>query len=38
MAKTVGYACSIRLQWLKKAIQLLEENLDEVAYKQELNE
>lgn len=38
MAKTVGYACSIKLQWLKKAIQLLEENLDEVAYKQELNE
>ena len=38
MAKTVGYACSIRLQWLIKAIQLLEENLDEVAYKQELNE
>ena len=38
MAKTVGYACSIRLQWLKKAIQLLEENLDEAAYKQELNE
>lgn len=38
MAKTVGYACSIKLQWLKKAIQLLEENLDEAAYKQELNE
>ena len=38
MAKTVGYACSIRLQWLKKAIQLLEENLDEATYKQELNE
>ena len=38
MAKTVGYACSIKLQWLKKAIQLTQENLDEATYKQELNE
>lgn len=38
MSKTVGFACSIRLQWLKKAIQLLDENLDEAAYKKELNE
>lgn len=38
MAKTIGFACSIRLQWLKKAIQLLEDNPDEAAYKQELNE
>lgn len=38
MAKTVGYACSIKLQWLKKAIQLTQENLDEATYKLELNE
>ena len=33
MAKTVGFACSIKLQWLKKAVQLLHENLDEADYK-----
>ena len=38
MAKMVGYACSIRTPWLKKAIEMLNENLDEAAYKQELNE
>jgi len=38
MAKTVGYACSIKLQWLNKAIQLLGENLEESAYKENLNE
>ena len=38
MAKTVGYACSIKLQWLNKAIQLLGENLEESEYKENLNE
>ena len=38
MAKMVGYACSIRLPWVKKAIELLDYNLDEEAYKKELNE
>lgn len=38
MAKTVGYACSIKLQWLNKAIQLLRDNLEEAAYKEKLNE
>jgi hypothetical protein len=38
MAKMVGYACSIRLQWLNKAVQLLSEGLDEEAYKNALNE
>lgn len=38
MAKTVGYACSIRLQWIKEAIKLLDENLDEATYKQRINE
>lgn len=38
MAKMVGYACSIRMPWLKKAMDMLNENLDEAAYKQELNE
>lgn len=38
MAKTVGYACSIKLQWLNKAIQLLSDNLEEAAYKEKLNE
>lgn len=38
MAKTVGYACSIKMQWLKKAVEMLKDNLDETAYKQELND
>jgi hypothetical protein len=38
MAKMVGYACSIRLQWLNKAVQLLSEGLDEEAYRNALNE
>jgi hypothetical protein len=38
MAKMVGYACSIRLQWLNKAVQLLSEDLDEEAYRNALNE
>lgn len=38
MAKTVGFACSIKLQWLNKAVQLLHENLNETDYKAALNE
>lgn len=38
MAKTVGFACSIKLQWLNKAVQLLHENLNEADYKNALNE
>jgi hypothetical protein len=38
LAKIVGYACSIKLQWLNKAFQLLDDNLDEASYKAELNE
>lgn len=38
MAKMVGYACSIRLPWLNKAVQMLEENLPEAEYKEKMNE
>lgn len=38
MAKMVGYACSIRLPWLNKAVQMLEENLPEDEYKEKMNE
>ena len=38
MAKRVGYACNIRLPWLNKAVQMLEENLSEVEYKEKMNE
>ena len=38
MAKTVGYACSTKLQWLNKAVDLLSENLNEAEYKKALNE
>ena len=38
MAKTVGYGCSVKLTWLKKAFEMLDEGLDEAAYKQELDE
>ena len=27
MAKTVGFACSIKLQWIKRTIQLLEKKV-----------
>lgn len=37
MAKMVGYACSIRLPWLNKAVQMLEEKLPENEYKEKLN-
>lgn len=38
MAKIVGYACSIRLAWLTKAMQMVEENLPEKEYKEKMNE
>lgn len=38
MAKMVGYACSIRLPWLNKAVQMLEESLPEAEYKEKMNE
>jgi len=38
MAKMVGYACSIRLSWLNKAVQMLEENFPETKYKEKMNE
>ena len=38
MAKMVGYACSIRLPWLNKAVQMLEENLPVAEYKEKMNE
>ena len=38
MAKMVGYACSIKLQWLNMAVQLLKENLSETEYKEKMNE
>ena len=38
MAKTVGFACSIKLTWMKKAFEMLDEGLDEATYKQELND
>ena len=38
MAKIVGYACSIKLQWLNMAVQLLKENLSETEYKEKMNE
>lgn len=38
MAKMVGYACSIKLQWLNKAVQLIKENLEETEYKEKMNE
>lgn len=38
MAKMVGYACSIRLSWLNKAVQMISENLTEAEYKEKMNE
>lgn len=38
MAKMVGYACSIKLQWLNKAVDLLSENLNDAEYKKALND
>ncbi len=38
MAKTVGFACSINLQWIKRTIQLLDDGLDKETFKKELND
>lgn len=38
MAKMVGYACNVRLQWLNHAVSMLDENLEESEYKSKLNE
>lgn len=38
MARMVGYSCSVKLQWLNKAVELLSERLDEKAYKTAMNE
>ena len=38
MAKTVGFACSIKLQWIKRTIQLLEEGHDKESFKKEHND
>lgn len=38
MAKMVGYACSIRYLWMKKAVELLKEGLAESEYKDKMNE
>ena len=38
MAKNVGFACSLKRQWLDKAVQLLQDDLDEAEYKSALNE
>ena len=38
MAKMVGFSRNIKLQWVKKAIELLGRNLSEDEYKKEMNE
>lgn len=38
MAKTVGLSRSIKLQWLNKTVQMLDEQLPEPEFKKELNE
>ena len=38
MAKMVGYACNIKLQWLNHAVAMLDENLTEAEYKEKMNE
>lgn len=38
MAKMVGYACNIKLQWLNHAVSMLDESLIESDYKEKLNE
>lgn len=38
MAKMVGYACKIKLQWLNYAVSLLDENLTEDEFKDKMNE
>ena len=38
MAKTVGLSRNIKMQWLNKAVALLDDNLDETEYKSALND
>jgi hypothetical protein len=38
MAKTVGLSRNIKMQWLNKAVALLDDNLEEAEYKSALNE
>ena len=38
MAKMVGYACNVKLQWLNHAVAMLDENLTEAEYKEKMNE
>ena len=38
MAKMVGYACNVKLQWLNHAVSMLDENLTEAEYKEKMNE
>lgn len=38
MAKSVGYACALKLSWLNKAAEMRKENLSVADYKSELNE
>ncbi len=38
MTKIVGFACSLKLDWLNNAAQLLDENLTAVAYKNAMKE
>ena len=37
MAKAVGFSRNIKMQWLNKAVELLNENLEEAEYKDALN-
>ena len=38
MAKTVGFGCSLKLQWLDKVVMLLDDNRTEAEIKKELND
>lgn len=38
MAKMVGYACNVKLQWLNQAVSMLNDGLNEADYKENLNE
>lgn len=38
MAKMVGYACSMKLSWLNRAVAMLDEQLQESEYKEKMNE
>lgn len=38
MTKTVGLSRNIKLQWLNKAVELVEENITKAEFKQKLNE